>query len=58
MGHVNSRSSRNSPGEALHIGANGVALRPPVSDILEITDTQNMRVNIIDSSILKVSYFS
>ena len=28
----------NSPGEALHIGASSVALRPPVPDISEITD--------------------
>ena len=38
MRHVNSRSSRfNSPGEALHVGASSVALRPPVPNISEIT---------------------
>ena len=38
---VNSKSSRrNSPGEALHFGGNGVALRHPVPEIVEITDTQ------------------
>ena len=58
MRRVDSRSSRcNSPGEALHVGASSVALRPPVPSISEITDTrthtqthtQNTAINIIDT---------
>ena len=53
MRRVDSRSSRcNSPGEALHVGASSVALRPPVPGISEITDThthtRSMSINIID----------
>ena len=50
---VNLRSSRcNSPSEALHFGASSMALRLPVRNISEITNTQthtqNTRINIID----------
>ena len=48
---VNSRSScRNSPGKALHFGEISEALRPPVPEISEITDTQSKSINIIDDS--------
>ena len=48
---VNSRSSWcNSPGEAFHDGVRSIALRPPVPEKLEITetqtDTQNTAINI------------
>ena len=52
--HVNLRiSCCNSPGIALHVGVSGMALRPPVPEELEITDThtrkdtQNTAINII-----------
>ena len=36
---VDSKSSCcNSPGEALHVGASSVSLRPPIPDISEITN--------------------
>ena len=57
MRRVDSGSSCcNSPGEALHVSASSIALRPTVPDISEITDTrthtdthtQNTCINIID----------
>ena len=44
-----------SPDEALHDGVRSVALRRPVPEKLEITethtDTQNMAINIIDEQL-------
>ena len=48
--------TRLAPGEALHVGESGMALRPPVPAELEITNkhtdtqthTQNTAINIID----------
>ena len=51
MRRVNWKTSRrNSPGECLHAGERSVALRYPIPEILEITDTHahNTSINIID----------
>ena len=52
---VDSKTSRwNSPGEALHVGESRVALRRPVPEISEITNThththtRNTAINITD----------
>ena len=53
----------NSPGEALHVGASRVSLRPPVPGISEITDrhtethTRNTAINIIDYISETISIF-
>ena len=61
MRYVDSKPSRyNSPGEALHVSASSVALRPPIPDISEITNkhtqthTQNTAINIIDIELLRL----
>ena len=51
MRPVDSRCSRcNSPDEALHVGESGMALRRPIPENSEITDThtQNTSIIIID----------